>query len=100
MGYIISTYDLVKPSIIYKKLNSYLMLVNTKKMNNMEIYFEVNHKWLVKKIKRIKKRFHYIYSCLLTIAQVKTARIVFRVNNLMIIEYYSNEKKTVIESYE
>jgi hypothetical protein len=59
-------------------------------MNNMEIYFEINHKWLVEKIERIEKRFYYIYSCSLATTQ---AKMVFEVNNLVIIEYYSNEKR-------
>jgi hypothetical protein len=44
MRYVTSTYDLVKPDIMYKKLNGYLMLVNAEEINDMEIYFEVNHK--------------------------------------------------------
>jgi hypothetical protein len=64
----------------------------------LSLLIEINHKWLVEKIERIEKRFYYIYLCLLSTVQAKTARIVFRVNNLVIIEHYSNEKKTIVES--
>jgi hypothetical protein len=42
---------------------------------------------------KIEKRLYHIHSYLLSIVQAKTVKIVFGVNNLAIIEHYSNEKR-------